>query len=58
MEFIKKLAKRFKEPSTYAGLAGIAMLYGVTADEFAGWVAALAGLFSFVSIVLQEVGND
>ncbi len=58
MRAFLKLASRFKEPSTYAGLGGVAMLYGVSQDEFQGWVAAVSGVFLFISIVLKEVGSD
>ena len=58
MEILLRLATRFKEPSTYAGLGGIALLYGVSADEFQGWVAALSGVFLFISIVLKEGAPD
>ncbi len=58
MKTLKKLVARFKEPSTYAGLGGAALLYGVSADEFQGWVGALSGAFLFISIVLKEVGSD
>jgi hypothetical protein len=58
MKTLLKLATRFKEPSTYAGLGGIALLYGVNADEFQGWIAAISGGFLFISIVLKEVGSD
>ncbi len=58
MKTIHKLVSRLKEPSTYAGLGGAALLYGATQDEFQGWVAALSGVFLFISVVLKEVGSD
>jgi len=45
---------RLKQPSTYAGLMGAAMLLGVSADGFEQWSNAAAGLFAFLAIVLNE----
>ncbi len=53
-----KLAMRLKEPSTYAGLSAIALIYGASAAEFEGWVAAVSGGCAFLAIVLGEVGSD
>lgn len=53
-----KLAARFKEPSTWAGLGGSAMLIGVSQQEFDAWVAAVSGVCLFISIILKETGND
>ncbi len=58
MDTLLRLLARFKEPSTYAGLGGVAMLYGVSQDEFQGWVGAVSGVALFISIVLKEAGSD
>ena len=55
---LNRILNRFKEPSTFAGLAGVAMLYGVTSDDFNLWVGAVTGVCLFLSIVLKEVGSD
>lgn len=51
---MKTLISRFSEPSTYAGLAGIAMILGMSADEFQNYANAIAGIFGFAAIVLGE----
>jgi len=54
---VKRLINTFKEPSTYAGLGGVAILYGVSQPEFDTWVAAVSGVALFLSVVLKEVGD-
>ena len=55
---ISAIINRFKEPSTFAGLASIAALAGVTDVQFSGWVAAVTGGAAFISgflaIILPE----
>ena len=48
------LINRLKEPSTYAGLGGIAILLGFSVEEFNLWVKAVGGIFLFLSIILRE----
>lgn len=48
------LINRLKEPSTYAGLGGAAVLLGFSIDEFDLWVKAVGGVFLFLSIILRE----
>lgn len=56
MEIINKLIERFKEPSSYAGLAGLLTMFGVSnSDAVAHAVAlVLAGICGAVSIFLPE----
>ena len=51
---MNKILDRLKEPSTWAGLAGLALLLGVSMDEFNIYVQALTGALAFVSIVAKE----
>lgn len=52
---MKALISRLKEPSTYAGLAGVSLLaLGVGPEEFKMYSGAAAGVFAFVAIVLGE----
>lgn len=51
---IKSIVDRLKEPSTYAGLAGLALVIGMEAQEFQGYVNAVAGALGFISILLKE----
>ena len=55
---LEKLVNRFKEPSTYAGLGGAALLYGVSMDQFDIYVTAVSGVFLFLSVILKEVRRD
>jgi hypothetical protein len=45
---------RAKEPSTWAGLAGLAIALGLTADQWAVYSGALAGIAAVVAMVLRE----
>ncbi len=49
-----KIIKRFSEPSTYAGLAGLAVILGMSVDQFQDYANAVAGVFAFVAIALGE----
>ena len=51
---MKYLIERLSEPSTYAGLAGIAVILGLSAEEFQDYANAIAGVFAFVGIFLGE----
>jgi len=54
---MKTIIARFSEPSTYAGLAGIAMIFGMSVEDFQSYANAIAGLFGFAAIVLGEKKN-
>lgn len=43
-----------KQPSTYAGLAGIAAAFGLSAPEWAAISGALAGIFGAVAFFVSE----
>ena len=51
---MKAILNRLKEPSTYAGLGGAALLAGYSMDTFNLWVGAVSGVFLVLSIVLRE----
>lgn len=51
---MKALLLRLSEPSTYAGLAGLAVVLGMTAEEYMTYAAALAGVFSTIAVILGE----
>lgn len=51
MAALNYILARLKEPSTYAGLSGIALSIGLTAELYtavAGVVAAVAGLIAML----------
>lgn len=50
----KATVKLLKEPSTYAGLAGLAALLGVNSEEYQVLAHSIAGIFSFMAIFMQE----
>lgn len=53
----ERLINRLKEPSTYAGLGGAAMLFGISMDQFQMYANAVAGVSLFISIIMKEVGS-
>lgn len=46
--------KKLSEPSTYAGLAGLALTIGVSAPLYSAISMALAGVFATLSILVNE----
>ena len=48
------LIDRLKEPSTWAGLAGLALLFGLSQAQFDTYVQAITGLLAFMAIVMKE----
>jgi hypothetical protein len=48
------ILKRLSEPSTYAGLAGLAIIVGLNNDEIKLLGETLAGIFSFLAILMGE----
>jgi len=63
---MKSLLNRLAEPSTYAGLAGLAVILGIEVDAFqsvANSIAfqsvanSIAGVFGFVAIIIGESGD-
>lgn len=51
---MKTLLKRFSEPSTYAGLTGMAVIAGMSAEEFQQIANAIAGVFAFLAVAVGE----
>lgn len=45
---------RAKEPSTWAGLAGLAVIFGISADEWQVMSNALAAVAAAVSMFIRE----
>ena len=54
---IEQVIKRLSEPSTYAGLMGLALILGANTEQFEVYAAAAAGFFGFVAIVVGEKGD-
>lgn len=49
-----EIINRLKEPSTYAGLSALALLLGVSNEEFQTYSLAASGLFATVALFLKE----
>jgi len=45
---------RLKEPSTYAGLSGIALTFGISTELYTAAAAAIAGLAGLIAVVLAD----
>tara|TARA_B100000676_G_C17749999_1_gene665953 strand:- start:196 stop:372 length:177 start_codon:yes stop_codon:yes gene_type:complete len=45
---------RAKEPSTWAGLAGLALAFGISADEWAAYSQAAAAIAAAVAMFVKE----
>lgn len=45
---------RLKEPSTYAGLSGLALAFGVSSDLYTAASSAVAAIAGLVAVVLAE----
>jgi hypothetical protein len=54
MIFLHWLLARLKEPSTYAGLSGLALAFGVSNEVYAAVSAALAGVAGMIAVVLAD----
>lgn len=53
---IEKLLPLLKEPSTYAGFAGLAAAFGVSTEEYDAVAATLVAIFSAVAVFMREKG--
>ena len=51
---MRVLIDRLSEPSTWAGLSGIALVFGVSAEDFEAYAASAAGLCGFIAVCLGE----
>lgn len=54
MKVLHWLLARLKEPSTYAGVAGLALAFGVTDTQWMAISSAVAGLASVAAAFLGE----
>lgn len=54
MTFLHWLLARLKEPSTYAGLSGLALAFGISNEVYTAASAALAGVAGMVAVLLSE----
>lgn len=54
MNFVSWIVSRLKEPSTYAGFAGLALAFGLSDTEWAAVSTAAASLAGVVAVFLAE----
>ena len=54
MNFVHWLLARLKEPSTYAGFAGLALAFGLSDVQWAAISTAVAGLAGVAAVFLSE----
>ena len=54
MSFVHWLLARLKEPSTYAGFAGLALAFGLSDVQWAAVSTAVAGLAGDAAVFLTE----
>lgn len=54
MSIVNFVLARLKEPSTYAGLSGLALALGVSGELYSAASAALAAVAGLVAVVLGE----
>lgn len=54
MNAVNWLLERLKEPSTYAGLSGIALALGVSSDLYNASAAVAAAVAGLVGVILSE----
>lgn len=51
---MQKLFDLLKEPSTYAGFSGLAVVTGLSMDEYQAWANAAAALFAILAVAVSE----
>ena len=51
---VQFILARLKEPSTYAGLSGLAVALGVSTHLYEAAAAAIAGIAGLVAVLLAE----
>jgi hypothetical protein len=56
MNVLTWLLERAQEPSTYAGLSGLALALGLTDAEWSAIGTAAAAVFAAVAVVVAERG--
>ena len=54
MSIVHFALTRLKEPSTYAGLSGLALAFGISSDLYTAASSAIAAVAGLVAVVLVE----
>lgn len=58
MKIVSWVANRLKEPSTYAGFAGMALAFGLSDAEWAAVSTAAAGVAGLVAMLLSDTSAE
>jgi hypothetical protein len=51
---VQFILSRLKEPSTYAGLSGLAMALGISTHLYEAAAMAIAGVAGLIAVILAE----
>lgn len=51
---VQFILARLKEPSTYAGLSGLAMALGISTHMYEAAAAAVAGIAGLIAVLLAD----
>lgn len=54
MSIVNFVLSRLKEPSTYAGLSGLALALGVSGELYSAASSAIAAVAALLAIILVE----
>lgn len=54
---VQFILSRLKEPSTFAGLSGIALALGVSGELYNAAAAAIAGVAGLVAVIMADKSN-
>ena len=54
MSVVNFILTRLKEPSTYAGLSGLALALGISSNLYSAASSAIAAVAGLIAIVLAE----
>jgi hypothetical protein len=58
MKIVSWIANRLKEPSTYAGFAGMALAFGLSDAEWAAVSTAAAGVAGLIAMLLSDTSAE
>ena len=54
MSVVNFILRRLKEPSTYAGLSGLALALGVSGELYSAVSTAIAGVAGLIAVLLAD----
>ncbi len=54
---VQFILARLKEPSTFAGLSGLALALGISGELYNAAAGAIAGIAGLVAVLLAEKGK-